>query len=193
MMRVHRSMRGGGRGTAGGGEWRGHAGGGGWRLLSSALVRGDGSQKNRSSRLAWRGRLAALSVAIECFEALPVRTLVDLIYFPHVGQERSDIVSLSLSLSLSIQTSHQEDIILIGNPECRGRDVSTSPRLHFTMKSRMKSSEVALKIRPRLHSTFLLSLKCLGGNILAKPAKKPANARFQWLQAKKWVRVNEVE
>jgi hypothetical protein len=70
-----------GRGTAGGGEWRGHAGGGGWRLLSSALVRGDGSQKNRSSRLAWRGCLAALSVAIECSEALPVRTLVDLIYF----------------------------------------------------------------------------------------------------------------
>src|SRR3989338_5905718 len=99
MKRVHRSMRGGGRGTAGGGEWRGHAGGGGWQLLSSALVRGDGSQKNRSSRLAWRGRLAALSVAIECFEALPVRTLVDLIYFPHVGQERSDIVFLSLSLS----------------------------------------------------------------------------------------------
>jgi hypothetical protein len=41
-------------------------------------MRGDGSQKNRSSRLAWRGRLAALSVAIECSEALPVRTLVDL-------------------------------------------------------------------------------------------------------------------
>ena len=76
-MRVHRSMRGGGRGTAGGGEWRGHAGGGGWRLLS-ALMRGDGSQKNRSSRLAWRSSLPALSVAIECFEALPVRTLVDL-------------------------------------------------------------------------------------------------------------------
>ena len=95
-------MRGGGRGTAGGGEWRGHAGGGGWQLLSSALVRGDGSQKNRSSRLACRGRLAALSVAIECSEALPVRTLVDLIYFPHVGQERSDIVFLSLSLSLSL-------------------------------------------------------------------------------------------
>src|SRR3989338_2806280 len=93
MMRVHRSMRGGGRGTAGGG---------GWRLLSSALMRGDGSQKNRSSRLAWRGRLAALSVAIECSEALPVRTLVDLIYFPHVGQERSDIVFFSLSLSLSL-------------------------------------------------------------------------------------------
>jgi hypothetical protein len=78
---VHRSMRGGGRGTAGGGAWRGHAGGGGWRLLSSALMRGDGSQKNRSSRLAWRSSLASLSVAIECFEALPVRTLVDLIYF----------------------------------------------------------------------------------------------------------------
>ena len=28
--------------------------------------------------MAWRSSLASLSVAIECFEALPVRTLVDL-------------------------------------------------------------------------------------------------------------------